>query len=260
MEIPSISSPEEDNKKSVRQMFSPEEDKLLLALVKEYGDKNWRMIAKKMENRTTRQCRERYRNYLSPNLTNGPWTAEEDLLLEQKNFELGPKWATIAQSFKNRSDVNIKNRWASNRHKAIRIAPKNLIENLIFPKRQLLAALQAILPVRGPTSQQIQQLEYLKQIRQLHAMNSLKCLNASNLCSNINIVNSDLNTFESVKKDENNAAIDVANLPNNEIQITFAPQSEIDINMDTNCFPCIDDFEMQTLFPNFESCGSDLRI
>lgn len=140
-----------DKKKSSRQMFTPKEDKQLLELVKEYGDRNWRVISKKMENRTTRQCRERYRNYLSPNLTNGPWTAEEDLLLEQKYVELGPKWAAISQFFKNRSDVNIKNRWASNRHKALRVAPKNLVDNLIIPKKQFINAIQAIFPIKSMT-------------------------------------------------------------------------------------------------------------
>lgn len=146
-----LQSIKNDKKKSSRQMFTPKEDKQLIELVKEYGDRNWRVISKKMENRTTRQCRERYRNYLSPNLTNGPWTAEEDLLLEQKYVELGPKWAAISQFFKNRSDVNIKNRWASNRHKALRVAPKNLVDNLIIPKKQFINAIQAIFPIKSMT-------------------------------------------------------------------------------------------------------------
>ena len=146
-----LDSIKNDKKKSSRQMFTPKEDKQLIELVKEYGDRNWRDISKKMENRTTRQCRERYRNYLSPNLTNGPWTAEEDLLLEQKYVELGPKWAAISQFFKNRSDVNIKNRWASNRHKALRVAPKSLVDNLIIPKKQFINAIQAIFPIKSMT-------------------------------------------------------------------------------------------------------------
>lgn len=137
-----------DQKKSSRQMFSIEEDDMLSKLVKEYGEKNWRTISKHMPNRTTRQCRERYRNYLSPQIKNGPWTTEEDLLLEQKYLEYGPKWATIAQFFKTRSDVNIKNRWASNRHKTTRTCPQALIEQLLFPRNKLLLSLQALLPIQ----------------------------------------------------------------------------------------------------------------
>lgn len=129
-------------------MFSIEEDDMLINLVKEYGDKSWRTISKHMPNRSTRQCRERYRNYLSPEIKNGPWTAEEDLLLEQKYLEYGPKWATIAHFFKTRSDVNIKNRWASNRHKTSRTCPQALIESLLFPKSKLLLSLQSILPLK----------------------------------------------------------------------------------------------------------------
>ena len=97
----------------VRQMFSPQEDDLLRELVREFGDQQWKLIAQRMPNRTTRQCRERYKNYLAPEIKNGPWTADEDQLLKEKYEELGPKWSTIATFFTSRSDVNIKNRWTS---------------------------------------------------------------------------------------------------------------------------------------------------
>ena len=127
----------EPDKKSARQMFTMEEDNRLCELVSEYGDRNWRVISRQMPNRTTRQCRERYRNYLSPKVKNGPWTQEEDILLEQKYIEYGPKWATIAKFFPSRSDVNIKNRWASNRHKSVRTTPKSLLESLRLTQREL---------------------------------------------------------------------------------------------------------------------------
>ncbi|OHT13239.1 hypothetical protein TRFO_16685 [Tritrichomonas foetus] len=97
----------------IRQMFSPEEDEALKELVKKFGDKDWKFVARKMPGRTTRQCRERYKSYLAPEIKNGPWTKDEDELLRQKYEELGPKWAQIATFFKSRSDVNIKNRWSS---------------------------------------------------------------------------------------------------------------------------------------------------
>lgn len=134
----SCSSPEtEHEKKSIRHMFTMEEDDRLCELVSQYGDKNWRVISRQMPNRTTRQCRERYRNYLSPNVKNGPWTQEEDNLLQQKYLEYGPKWATIAKFFPSRSDVNIKNRWASNRHKSVRTTPKTILDSLRITQREL---------------------------------------------------------------------------------------------------------------------------
>ena len=94
-------------------MFSPEEDERLKELVSQFGEKNWKNIARQMPNRTTRQCRERYKNYLSPHLSNAVWTEEEDALLREKYAEIGPKWATIACFFHGRSDVNVKNHWTT---------------------------------------------------------------------------------------------------------------------------------------------------
>jgi hypothetical protein len=98
---------------SVRHMFSAEEDARLKQLVVQHGNKDWKHIAKLMPNRSTRQCRERYKNYLSPELVNLPWSASDDDLLRQKFKIFGPKWATIAKFFTGRSDVSLKNHWAS---------------------------------------------------------------------------------------------------------------------------------------------------
>ena len=99
-------------KTSSRQKFTAEEDQLLESLVNELGTHAWKKVAARMKTRSTRQCRERYTNYLAPNVTNGPWTAAEDQLLEQKVQEMGQKWSKIAAFFEGRSDVNIKNRHA----------------------------------------------------------------------------------------------------------------------------------------------------
>lgn len=97
---------------STRQKFTAEEDARLIELVRIHGNKAWKKIASIMKTRTTRQCRERYINYLSPSVTNGPWSAEEDQLLIEKVQEMGPKWSKIVKFFTSRSDVNIKNRYA----------------------------------------------------------------------------------------------------------------------------------------------------
>jgi len=98
--------------KSGKQKFTAEEDAKLRDYVKELGTHSWKKIAAQMKSRTTRQCRERYINYLAPNVTNGPWTVEEDQRLIKKVVEMGPKWSKIALFFSNRSDVNVKNRYA----------------------------------------------------------------------------------------------------------------------------------------------------
>ena len=103
---PSISS------STSRRKFTEEEDKLLSKLVSEMGPRKWDQIAKNMpNNRTARQCRDRYSNYLIPGFFNGEWSKEEDELLYKKYQEYGPKWAVIKEFFTNRSPNAIKNRW-----------------------------------------------------------------------------------------------------------------------------------------------------
>lgn len=98
---------------SQRTRFTKEEDELLKQLVNSQEQPNWNEVARYMKKRTARQCRERYNNYLRPNLVNGPWSKEEDELLIQLYEKYGPKWSLISQSFNSRSPVNVKNHHSS---------------------------------------------------------------------------------------------------------------------------------------------------
>lgn len=93
-----------------KNRFSKKEDELLRQLVNEQRGKiDWKYISGIMNGRTARQCRERYNDYLRPNILNGIWTDEEDQLLIQLYEKFGPRWSIIAQHFPKRSRVNIKN-------------------------------------------------------------------------------------------------------------------------------------------------------
>lgn len=98
--------------KCLKKKFSPEEDRMLKALVEQYGTHSWKLIAELIKTRNCRQCRERWRNYLSQNISLEPWSPHEDQLLRQKYSEYGPQWTKIQSFFTNRTDVNLKNRWA----------------------------------------------------------------------------------------------------------------------------------------------------
>jgi hypothetical protein len=91
--------------------FSLDEDLVLRRLVFELGEDNWHGVAAAMGDRNARQCRERWFNYLSPNIRNVPWTREEDILLLEQVREQGPRWHEIARFFPMRTDINIKNRY-----------------------------------------------------------------------------------------------------------------------------------------------------
>ncbi|OHS93004.1 Myb-like DNA-binding domain containing protein [Tritrichomonas foetus] len=94
-----------------RNHFTKNEDNLIMQLVIEYGACGWKEMAKKTPGRSARQIRERYTNYLSPNVSKEPWTQEEDQLLLRKVDEFGKKWALISAFFPRRTDVIIKNRF-----------------------------------------------------------------------------------------------------------------------------------------------------
>lgn len=94
-----------------RKPFKKEEDARLKSLVPENGKADWARIAAQMPERSARQCRERYKNYLRPDIINGPWTQQEDALLMEKYVEMGSQWARMEEFFPGRSNINIKNRY-----------------------------------------------------------------------------------------------------------------------------------------------------
>jgi hypothetical protein len=94
-----------------KSKFTAEEDSLLRRLVSQLGEESWPHIAQRMHHRNARQCKERWTNYLSPSVSNSPWTPQEDRLLEDKIREIGQKWVQIAAFFARRTDIHIKNRY-----------------------------------------------------------------------------------------------------------------------------------------------------
>lgn len=98
--------------KQIRQKFTDEEDKLIISLVGDNQFPNWNEIAQNIPNKSGRQCRERFQNYLSPDLSKKPWTKEEDELIIRLYKEFGSSWSLIADHFDGkRTNNNIKNRW-----------------------------------------------------------------------------------------------------------------------------------------------------
>lgn len=91
--------------------FSQTEDRFLMDLVEEHGTGNWELIASKMPDRCSRQCKERWMNYLRPDLNHSPWTDEEDSLLLKLQAEIGNRWTEISRSFSGRTDAMLKNRF-----------------------------------------------------------------------------------------------------------------------------------------------------
>jgi hypothetical protein len=96
-----------------RKLFSPDEDARLLSLVGDAQSPHWEQISQSMPGRNSRQCRERWSNYVNPAIRTDPWTAAEDDLLIQKVNEMGHFWSSMSSCFNGRSESDIKNRWYS---------------------------------------------------------------------------------------------------------------------------------------------------
>ena len=134
---------------TARHKFTPEEDQKLKDLVALLGENDWGEVSNRLGTRSPRQCRERFRNYLAPNIKNEPWTEEEDQLLIEKHKEYGTKWSLIAAYFPNRSDVNIKNHWTQMMNRTMRD------HDVQREKQQLVRDLECVIAgsrtVPGPT-------------------------------------------------------------------------------------------------------------
>ena len=96
---------------SNRVPFTPDEDLVLISLVPEYGTHRWAEVAEFFPNRTARQCRNRYNNYLDPERDLSPWTRDDDEKLKKLVYKFGPDWKAIAQLFPGRSYANVYNRF-----------------------------------------------------------------------------------------------------------------------------------------------------
>lgn len=96
--------------------WSKEEDSLLLEMA--MRSKKWTLIAREINTnyhngiliRNQKQCRERWKNFIDPDLKKKPFSKKEDELLVLY-YEKYKSWAKVAKKLKHRNENQVKNRY-----------------------------------------------------------------------------------------------------------------------------------------------------
>ncbi|XP_069808899.1 myb-related protein B [Dendropsophus ebraccatus] len=102
----------EQRENRVKVKWTHDEDELLRALVKRFGQGEWKHIANHMPNRTEQQCQHRWLRVLHPDRVKGPWTKEEDEKVIELVKKYGTKhWTLIAKQLKGRLGKQCRERW-----------------------------------------------------------------------------------------------------------------------------------------------------
>ena len=79
-----------------------------------FGSKNWKVVSTYLKNdfginRTPKQCRDRWCNYLKIEEFSSLFTEDEKKIIFKKFFEIGSKWSVLSEIIRTKSENQIKN-------------------------------------------------------------------------------------------------------------------------------------------------------
>lgn len=152
--------------------WSKEEDQRLTVLVREASESEanqipWKKIEKEMGGRTAKQCRERWKLSLDPNINKTVWSKEEDMHLMRLQSELGNSWSKIKDILgTNRTENAVKLRF-----KCLKKREEKYQRNI-----SSLQATQQQFPVMFSSSYQMQQPEHELDLRPMSRHSPMKAI------------------------------------------------------------------------------------
>lgn len=105
--------------------WTSEQDMHLMNAIQKHGMGSWSKIAAEVEDKESKQCRERYLCHLDPLIDKSPLSDAEISTLDLAVQELGPKWSEISKerftlpTGIRRTDLQLKNVWYSHHRSAL---------------------------------------------------------------------------------------------------------------------------------------------
>ncbi|KAK3498571.1 hypothetical protein B0T13DRAFT_448299 [Neurospora crassa] len=123
MYSPRSTSPLPQTESKPRQVWTPEEDRLLAEAVTKgkkssmdpktpaSGSINWCKVASHLSRRNNKDCRKRWHYNVAHNIRKGTWTREEDQRLRKAVDSHGPHWSKVAQVVGSRNGDQCWKRW-----------------------------------------------------------------------------------------------------------------------------------------------------
>ena len=226
--------------------WTPCEDKLLIEYVKRFGPKKWNDCAEFLKNRTSKQCREHWKNCLDPEIKKGDWTFEEDLILMVFYSKCKGSWSQLIHYFNDRTENSIKNRFFSELRKIAANNPKKEkkrsskigLKNLLkYLEQGISEAKKNFMTYNKMTEEQLN--EYLKkiEIKFLNKRKDKKRKKIHNFSDKYNLLGKKREKKPEQKNNEikiNNNNNEIPIIKEDEIKITNIIQNQIQNNENNN--------------------------